>query len=159
MPIPVRVSDIVEALECISDTRHAFVHGRTGEIVLVSDDDLRVAESDDAEVGADDTSIEQARAVLRDDGYLELPTRFDLNEYSIMQGFSRTLVDATASGELTEALRGRGAFRAFKDAVLRLGLEDKWYEHRRQALEEIAADWLAANGNGSKGRGSAKRAP
>lgn len=59
-----------------------------------------------------------------------------------MDGFARAL----GREDLLRALRGRGAFRHFGDAVHRLRLEDQWYAHRGQALEGVARRWLDENG-------------
>jgi hypothetical protein len=47
---------------------------------------------------------------------------------------------------LVYQIRGSGAFRRFKDAIRRHGIEDEWYQFRDQALEEIAIEWLESNG-------------
>jgi hypothetical protein len=44
------------------------------------------------------------------------------------------------------AIRGRGAFRRFKDALDRHGLLEAWYRYRREDLAQEAAAWLEANG-------------
>jgi hypothetical protein len=40
------------------------------------------------------------------------------------------------------AIHGEGAFRAFRSAIRRLGLEQSWYQFRDEALAEIARSWL-----------------
>jgi len=46
---------------------------------------------------------------------------------------------------LNDAIHGTGAFRHFKSAIYRLGIEDSWYRYRREAFEEIARGWLEEN--------------
>ena len=55
---------------------------------------------------------------------------------------------ARIGGELLDALHGRRAFRRFKDALQRLELAEEWYRYREGALEEIAVEFLEANGIG-----------
>ena len=44
-----------------------------------------------------------------------------------------------------DKIRGRGAFRRFKDAIHMNGIEEEWYRFRQEELEKIAIDWLEAN--------------
>ena len=54
--------------------------------------------------------------------------------------------DGSLSGILNNSIRGRGAFRRFKDAVHRLGIADEWYRFRDQAYKETAIEWCGDNG-------------
>jgi hypothetical protein len=56
------------------------------------------------------------------------------------------VADDDQRDELLDAIRGRGAFRRFKDAIHRFGIADEWYRFREEAFEEIAADFLEVNG-------------
>ena len=47
MSLRVKLSDIVDALEMVSDTRFVYLHSPTGKLVTVTDDELRAAERDD----------------------------------------------------------------------------------------------------------------
>jgi len=82
------------------------------------------------------------RAALESDRFLELPDRFDIHEWSIMERFSRAQNIEQIRGELLNAVHGAGAFRAFRSAIRRLGLEQSWYQFRDEALAEIARSWL-----------------
>lgn len=82
------------------------------------------------------------RAALESDRFLELPDRFEIHEWSIMERFSRAQNIERIRSELLNAIRGAGAFRAFRSAIHRLGIEQSWYQFRDQALEEIARSWL-----------------
>jgi hypothetical protein len=82
------------------------------------------------------------RAALESDRFLELPDRFDIHEWSIMERFSRTQNIEQIRSELLNAIHGAGAFRAFRSAIRRLGLEQSWYQFRDEALAEIARSWL-----------------
>ncbi|HNT44737.1 MAG TPA: UPF0158 family protein, partial [Syntrophorhabdaceae bacterium] len=48
--------------------------------------------------------------------------------------------------DLLYTIDGRGAFRRFKDAIHRLGIEKDWFKYRDGRLKELAVDWLKANG-------------
>jgi len=43
------------------------------------------------------------------------------------------------------ALRGKGAFQRFKDALERVCLVDEWYEYRRKAYIKAAREWCERN--------------
>ena len=47
---------------------------------------------------------------------------------------------------LLDSIHGAGAFRRFKDTLYRLGIEEDWYKYRDHALEEMAIEWLEAEG-------------
>jgi hypothetical protein len=47
----------------------------------------------------------------------------------------------TEIGEIISAIRGRGAFRRFKDAICRYGIEDSWYQFRYEAFKKLAIEW------------------
>jgi hypothetical protein len=132
-------------MDGIPDEFHAYLNKATGEFVTVSDEDFAAIED-----GTDLSeypewqreSIETAQKVSESDVYLELPNKFEINEYEIMERFCYSIEDPNLSDELVDQIRGSGAFRRFKNAINRHGIEDEWYRYRKQALEEIAIGWL-----------------
>jgi hypothetical protein len=44
-----------------------------------------------------------------------------------------------------DKIRGRGAFRRFKDCILKYEIEEEWYRFRQEELEKIAIEWLEVN--------------
>jgi len=140
----ISLREIVAALEATSDDSTSYLDPETGEIILVTEEERALAE---------DASWEEApawqrevmpkiRAALESDRFLELPDRFDVHEWSIMERFSRTQNVGRIQRELLNAIRGAGAFRAFRHAIQRLGVEQSWYQFREEALGEIARTWL-----------------
>ena len=63
-----------------------------------------------------------------------------------MDAFARSRDDPDLSDELLAAIHGRGAFRVFKDAVYRRGVQQEWYRFRDEAVADIAAAWLDERG-------------
>jgi hypothetical protein len=59
--------------------------------------------------------------------------------------FSSSQASAARRDELLDAIHGAGAFRSFRSAIRRLGIEDDWFRFRQLAFEEIAKDWLTAH--------------
>ena len=86
------------------------------------------------------------REVLESDDWLILPTKFDIHEWAIMDEFARSIGDDDLSDQLMTAIRGRGAFRCFKDAVHRRGIQQDWYCYRDAAIGRIVGDWLDEQG-------------
>ena len=46
---------------------------------------------------------------------------------------------------LYDLISGSGAFRRFKDAVYKYGVEDEWYRYRDNAIKEFAIEWCRQN--------------
>ena len=139
----------VAELEFISDEHHVYLDKRSGEFVSLTDEDLRDVESDESFDHYPDWHKEltaQAKEVLGSDHYIELPSKFDIHEYQIMEQFIYSIESEELSDRLLREIRGRGAFRRFKDMAFRYGIECDWYRFRAQALEKIAIEWLEDNG-------------
>lgn len=45
-----------------------------------------------------------------------------------------------------QAIRGKGAFRRFKDCLFDLGMEQEWYKYRDACYEKIAREWCEKHG-------------
>lgn len=86
--------------------------------------------------------LPKIRAALESDLFLELPDRFDLHEWAIMDEFTQAQDNERIPEELAAPIHGAGAFRMFRSAIRRLGLEQSWYKFRDEAVAEIARDWL-----------------
>lgn len=76
---------------------------------------------------------------------MELPSKFELNEYGIMERFCATVADETLAADLLDTIGGRGTFGRFKSMLHRHHLQDDWYRFRDEALREIARQWLEAH--------------
>lgn len=146
--MPVSLKEILEGMEFQSDEVTAYLHRPTERVTLISDDALQAAEDDaGAEAGVEERELTDARGVLKSgDDYLPLPDRFEIDEYRMMERFASGVADPAAQAELADTLRGRGAFRRFKDAVQRLGLAEEWYRYRDCGYEDVARAWCEAHG-------------
>jgi hypothetical protein len=116
----------------------------SGEIITVTEEERRLAEDeslDDVPEWQRDV-LPKIRAVLKSDRFLELPDRFDIHEWSIMEGFARGHDNDRIRQELLDAIHGAGAFRMFRSLIRRLGIEQNWYQFREEWLAEIAREWL-----------------
>lgn len=149
MQEPVLLRDVVDELEGLMEGCTAYINRRTGEIYSVSEDDTRLLEDEDDDDDLPEWQREimpKIRDVLESEDWLELPSRFDIHEWAIMEAFSRSMEDSDVRDELLSAIRGSGAFRHFKASIHRLGIHKNWDQYKTKALEQIAADWLDENG-------------
>jgi hypothetical protein len=148
MTLVVSLRDFVGEMQLLSDEHHAYLNKDTGEFIIISDDDLRMAESEIADelLAWPVESMQDLKKVLSSDDYLELPSTFDIHEYEIMERFCSSFPDPEISDALLEKIRGSGAFRRFKDTTYRYGIEQDWFRFRDDAYKEIAISWLEAKG-------------
>lgn len=63
------------------------------------------------------------------------------NGYRMMEEFIYDLPAGRAQDALDAAIRGKGAFRRFKDRLYDFDLQEKWYKYRDDCYEQIARDW------------------
>jgi hypothetical protein len=141
----ISLREIIDALEAASDDCASYLDPETGEIILVTEEERALAEEDESREETPAWQRElmpKIRAALEGDRWLELPDRFDIHEWSIMERFSRAQNIEPIRRELLNAIHGAGAFRAFRSTIRGLGLEQSWYQFRDQALEDIARRWL-----------------
>ncbi|MEO6993477.1 MAG: UPF0158 family protein, partial [Lacunisphaera sp.] len=73
------------------------------------------------------------------------PTKFDFHEYRTMEKFIGTVADAAKADQLWQAIKGKGAFRYFKDTAHRLGVIDDWYRYRDDAMNNFMLRWAEVN--------------
>src|SRR6266852_6489336 len=110
MTIQVKLQDILEGMDFQSDEQSSFLNLTTGEVVSITDEELRAAEHDAPLEDFPDwqhDAIRIARDIVETDHYLPLPDRFEINEYSIMEHFCLSVVDDDLRNNICEAIRGR----------------------------------------------------
>lgn len=147
--IRVKLKDLIEGLDFQSEERSSFLNRTTGEVVSITDEELRAAEEAQPLEDFPDwqhDAIRIAGEILETDHYLQLPDRFAIHEYQIMERFCLSVDEDDLRDDLCDAIRGRGAFRRFKDRVQAYGIAEEWYRYRDAALREIAVAWCEAHG-------------
>jgi hypothetical protein len=149
MSIPVKLQDIVEVLEIQFEAFRTFLHVQTGEIVSVSSDDLRAAEEDEPFDHLPEWQQED-RMVAIDivenfENYIELPTKYDVNEYDMMEDFCLSISEQRKRNTLLKTIKGKGAFRRFKGKIIEFDIEKQWYSFRTDRFKEIANEWCQEN--------------
>jgi len=148
----VKLSEIIEGIEFQSDERSSYLNKLTGEVVMITDEEVHAAEEGES---LDDypewqqNAIEQAKDILADETdekYISLPSKYDVHEYNIMERFCSTISDNKISESLYHAIKGKGAFSRFKDAIHRYEIAEDWYKYRDDYIKQIAKDWCEENG-------------
>lgn len=59
----------------------------------------------------------------------------------MMEDFCYEVKDQRNRETLLDKIRGRGAFRRFKDQVQYMGIEQEWYSFRDERHKRIAIAW------------------
>ena len=148
---PTKLSELIEALEFDSDEHATRVDLQNGCVVRLPPSLLAAVEEGD-EDAADSLAdwekeeVEIARAIVEDSGerFVAAPDKFDFHEYRQMERFIGTVQNTEAAEQLWRAIKGKGAFRYFKDTASRLGLLEPWYRHRDDAMKEFVVEWAEA---------------
>jgi hypothetical protein len=132
-------------MEMQSDEMSLLLDKNTGKIHLISAEEFQAAE--------DETSYEEfpewqreniatAREILNDEErFINLPSKWDIHEYNIMERFCRSIEDERISLHMLDSIRGKGAFRRFKETLDRFGIREQWFAFREEAFREIAREW------------------
>lgn len=146
MSMTVKLNDIVEVLDTAMEEHAYYLDRRTGEIILLTNEELEAAEEDELISEYPDwqrESILKAREVLSNsEEFSQLPDKFDVHEYQIMEDFCLAFEDREVGEDLLRQIKGRGAFGRFKNAIHSMGIEKAWYEFKRSELEKLAIEWL-----------------
>ena len=129
----VKLSDIIDAIEMTDQYSEYFLDKETGKMEWVSDMAMTQEEQ------------EEVYNRLDEHGFYRLPTSFDIHDYDIMEEFVYTL-SGSARDKLASAIQGKGAFRRFKDTVIRLGIDQEWYDFQSAEYKRKAARWCEDNG-------------
>ena len=161
MAIPVSLRDLVGELQILPNEGTAYLNKVTGKIIMFTDEDVEMAEAyeemeeefeeENEENGDEELALEMEyyqevnRILAADADYLKLPTRFEIDEYEIMERFCLTYPDGKIGEILLQKIKGAGAFRRFKDTIYEYGVEDDWFKYRDDAYKEIAVAWLESN--------------
>ena len=135
--VRVDLDELRFAIEDASYDHRYFLDTETGDVILASemfDDEetqRQLAEIDEAESGR----------------YLQVLRANSREGYDDMQDFIATVSDEHLQELLDVAIRGRGAFRRFKDVLARHpGEQERWFDFQAARLDARAREWLAEEG-------------
>lgn len=145
MSLPVKLNDVIEALELTGAELSYHLDRITGEIVMVTNEEIIAAEEDELISEYPDWQREpilKAREILKSENFVELPGQFDIHEYQIMEDFCLSFEDRRVGEDLHRLIKGSGAFRRFKNAIYSMGVDKAWYQFRQAEIEKLAIEWL-----------------
>ncbi len=136
-------------MEFQNDETSPFLDKKTGEVVSISQEEFQAAEENVPLEEFPDWqrhSIGIANEILEADNFVQLPSKWEINEYEIMEKFCLSIADEETRSLLYTEIKGTGAFRRFKSLIHRFNLVDKWYKYRDEVFREIAVEWCKENG-------------
>lgn len=127
----VKLENVLEAIELANDAYQYYLNIETGETVMRADALI---------TGIVDEKLDE-ELEMNYDKYFKLPTKYEINEYQIMEEFIWSLPDGNKQDKLENAIRGKGAFRRFKDTVYNMDIEKQWFAFEADAYKKIAIEW------------------
>lgn len=167
-----KLADLADALDMVNQEMAAYLDLETGEILYISDDarreleavyeslpddvsELSVEEQQAAFVAAleayrpmnvEAEELQDADAVDRGLGtrFVGLPEADTRASYRDMEAFIDTVTTPRLRQRLERAIRGRGAFRYFRDELSDEPAEEqRWYDFKQERLRDRIREWLA----------------
>jgi len=149
MAVSVKISEIIDAIEFNSDFSESYINKKTGKVYYIAEEYFRWAEDEEMSEGLADWEKEEiaiSKEILYSEDYIALPDEFEINEYGLMEKFCLSLSDEKLREEMYYSIKGKGAFRRFKNNIYRYGLADEWYKYRDENLMDIAVERCKENG-------------
>ena len=149
MSVIVSLTKIADEIDGLMEGFTAYLNRQTGELFTLSDDVFDSLDDEAEGVDRPEWEIEEqakAREIRDSEDWFELPSKFDIQEWDLMEEFSLSIEDPQLRDELLNAIRGPGAFRYFKDTIHRHGVKELWYAFKTAGIEAIAAEWLDEQG-------------
>ena len=127
----VKLNEVIDALDFTNDEIEYYYNPINGDIFMSNIGDYENLNEDEL-----DDLFEKS---------IMLPTRYDINEYEMMEDFAETIEDTRLQNQLYISLNGSGAFRRFKDTCINFDIIDDWYKFRDAKYKEIAINWCKEN--------------
>lgn len=69
-----------------------------------------------------------------------------IHDYHIMHDFCYSVPKGRVAEDLNRSISGKGAFRRFKGALQRHGIEQNWYRFRDESYKATGKQWCEENG-------------
>ena len=136
----VKLSLVMEAIEMADDNSTAYYNLEKQELIWYTEDFGYQQDEDDEVL---EEMIEEGWRTR----FFKLPDKFDINEYRFMENFIYDQIPAGGVRDQFEsAIRGRGAFRRFRNLAERLGVIDEWYDYKEKEQKKLAIEWCEENG-------------
>jgi len=149
MNAAVHLSDVVERLRTHEHWTTFYFDRKTGEIIPITDTEFHLAEKPflvECQPDGKPDVKQIARAVLDgNERYVQMPSSFDIDDYSIMERFCFSVEDERISRALSESLGGFPGRKLFELAINQHGVIEEWHGYLRLELRSIARQWCERN--------------
>ncbi len=130
--LKIDLDDLTMAMEESSYEHEYFLDLQTGEILLISD-----------YMDSDETAEVRKKIDDDPDRFEEIPKADSREGYRDMEDFIDTIKDEHIAEVLSTAIEGRGAFRRFKDTLIRYPDErERWFKFKDDLMKQRAMEWL-----------------
>jgi len=126
------LDELCSAMEDSPYEHEYYLDLKTGEILFLSE-------------YMDDEQTRKLRDQIEEDfdRYERIPKAESHEGYKDMEDFIATVKDERLAELLEVAINGRGAFRRFKDVLLRYPEErERWLQFKDERMQERAHEWL-----------------
>jgi hypothetical protein len=143
--------ELSTAFESGLEEMEYYLDLETGKVLMVSQETrwYRNEPLDDELRGWQQAMLETARRVEEGYGtrYIRIPERDKRENYQDMEWFITTVQDEGLQEKLWGAVKGQGAFRRFKDALLDHPDErERWFAFEKRRVHERLVEWLKDKG-------------
>ena len=128
--ITVPLNLVIDAIEMADDAWNQYLDIETMEVVSLPECPF-IGEYDEDDQELADMIEEGWRT-----RFFKLPSKFDIHEYDIIEKFIWSLPEGKMQNTLKNSIKGRGAFRRFKDAVCRFGIDRQWYDFQKSKYRD-----------------------
>jgi len=164
--LKVPFSDLEDAFQNSSYEHSYWLDKQTGRVILIDDeiaDLLREGEDLSDLPDWQREMAEEIKPVLRAFGelpgeeagedesesgrFVEIPKQDSSEAYEVMEDFAETVTNPHLRDLLAVALRGKGAFRRFKDVLLDYPKErERWFAFEGRRRREMIEEWAREEG-------------
>ncbi|MFM0818174.1 UPF0158 family protein [Streptococcus suis] len=128
--------DVIDSLQMLDQGDRYYYDSHLDELVYLSVGEFRLESREGLEEEIEEDVMGR---------FVRLPTYYDFNTYTFMELYISDLTDGDLSGHLSRAIRGRGAFRRFKNELERCDRLEEWYAFETQCYKELVLDWCQEN--------------
>lgn len=145
MRYKISLKEIIEIYEMELDDINNYYNKLTGKIVMLSKEDIELAESDknieEIDEWKQDIILEAKDFIENPCDYIKLPNRDEFDEYNTMEKFIKNCNNEEFLKLVNSDVQGESAFRQFKSSLYSCGLIDEWYKVRDNEFEKFIIEW------------------
>lgn len=127
----VKLNDVIDSLDMVDNQIEYYYNPLTNEFFPSNIGDYENLNEDEL----DDLFLNS----------IILPTKYEIDEYRILNDFILTIKDTKISDELLSKIKGKGVFRRFKDTLIKFNIIQDWYDFRQEQYKIIAVNWCNKN--------------